>query len=98
MIEPSIGTKYKISLAIDMQKKNGSFITFPLRIIRRIFTGQKRRAIEIIHGRTGNNKTALEYIELDLSRLQPGHAVLTVFVTDLLRNRQVSSSIEFNLE
>ena len=83
---------------MERRRKTGDYITLPIQALGRIFSRGKPQIIESAYERENSGRTALEYIELDLSGLEAGHSRLTVTVEDLIANDMVSNSFEFDLE
>ncbi|MCL5019692.1 MAG: GWxTD domain-containing protein [Patescibacteria group bacterium] len=97
-LTPDQKSQYEISLKIEKEGKKGEYAVELLRSFGNIFTGGKPRKIETAYQRQGNDQTALEYIALDFSALNPGHSRLTVSVTDLNAGKNVDNNIEFDME
>lgn len=97
-LSPEQQTNYEISLKMEREVRKREFAVEAIRSFGRIFTGGKPREIETVYQRMGDDQTALEYIELDLSKLNPGHARLTVTVQDINIGKQVENSVEFDLQ
>lgn len=97
-LTPDQKSKYEISLKMEREAKKGEFVSALLQSFGKIFTKGKPQQIETIYQRQGNNQTAIESLELDLSELNAGHSRLTVTVKDLNIGNQVGNNIEFDLQ
>lgn len=97
LLTPDQKSRYEISLKMEREIKKGEYAVELLRSFGKIFTREKSQQIETSYQRQGNNQTAREYIELDLSGLKPGHSRLTVTVNDMNVGKHVDNSMEFNL-
>lgn len=94
---PEGNSDYEISLKMEREVKKGEFAIEAMRSFGRIFTGGKASSIQTSYRRSGNKETSPEYIELDLSGIEPGHSRLTVRVRDLILDSEVENSVEFDL-
>lgn len=97
-LEPEQKSKYNISLSVARRIKKEEYVTLPLQVLGKIFTGGKTQSIETTYNRESNSRSVVEYILLDISGLQNGNSRLTVMVEDLLANKKQQNSIEFELE
>lgn len=98
LLEPGKGSKYNISLSVARRQKKGDFITQPLQTLGRIFNRGTPQTIESTYNRESGSQMSVEWIELDLSKVNTGDSRLTVTVNDLTAKKEVKNSIEFELK
>ncbi len=96
-LNPNEASNYEISLRLDRRTKADEYVTEMIRSFGRIFSGGKPQRIESVYSRQGNDQTAREYIEFDLSGQRTGLTRLTVTVKDLNSGEETENSVEFEL-
>lgn len=98
MLAPDNKSKYEISLKMERETAKGEYATAVIKSFGKIFTKGKAREIETTYMGQGDNQTAIEYILLDVSKLESGRSRLTVTVKDLNVSKEILNSIVFNLQ
>ena len=96
-LNPDLESNFEISLQLERRTKADEYVTEMVRSFGRIFNGGKPQRIESVYSRQGNDQTAREYIEFDLSGQRTGNTRLTVTVKDLQSGAETRNSVEFEL-
>lgn len=92
------GAKFRVSLNVARVRSAGEYAALPVRLLGRLFSEGKPREIESTYERMVEGGDSVEYLELDLSAIEPGKTRFTVTIEDLNSGGRTSADVVLTLE
>ena len=92
------GAQFRVSVNAARERSAGEYAALPVRLLGRIFSGEKPREVESDYERTAEGRDSIEYLELDLSGIEPGKTRITLTVKDLNSGVGTSEDVVFILK
>ena len=88
-------TKYRVSYELHSLNK-GNLVVRTLKALGRLVgIDRKAEVVTVEYAHEGDNADEYGYLELDMSKTDPGHQLLIVRVTDEIVGSQASSAVSF---
>jgi len=90
-------TSYLVEYSVEQKGLKGNIVIRTMRGLRDLFAEDQREKVTTSFNRSGDSKDTFEYILLDMRNLEPGKAVLTIRITDLLTGQESAAEKEFEI-